>query len=136
LSTAQIWECTFIRQGPGDTCVPRLECVYYSAPVPVDAACLTTLCLVFDKIYFPNVYLPKGDYDRELLQREIERLESVAPDSKVTGILKFLEYRAALDGILEYPTSRDAIFGSDDTNAAALARIACFLQRYLGHDRR
>ena len=59
--------------------IERLECVYYSGPVPRDVAALTALCFVFDKIHFPGVYLPKGDYDRELLQREIARLEALSP---------------------------------------------------------
>ena len=105
--------------------IERLECVYYPGPVPCDAAVLTTLCFVFDKIHFPGVYLPKGDYDADLLRQEITRLEALTPKSfktdRLIGTLKFLDYRLPLDGILEYPTSRDSLYeyGSD---AGKLAR--------------
>ena len=57
--------------------IERLECVYYPGPVPSDSAVLTVLSLVFDEIHFPGVYLPKGDYDKELLHQEIRRLEGI-----------------------------------------------------------
>jgi hypothetical protein len=108
--------------------IERLECVYYPGPIPCDVPVLTTLCFVFDKIHFPGVYLPKGDYDKELVRDEIQRLEGLESKqygtSKLIGILKFLEYRLPLDGILEYPSSRDSIFvkGKDEA-AAKLARL-------------
>src|SRR6185437_9275991 len=95
--------------------IDRLECVYYPGAVPPDSAVLIVLSLVFDKIYFPGVYLPMGDYDRTLLKKEIERLEGVPRDhstNRLIGILKFLEFRQPLDGILEYPSGREAIFGA------------------------
>jgi len=95
--------------------IERLECVYYTGPVPCDRAVLTVLCLVFDKIHFPGVYLPKGDYDTELLWQEIARLEALEQRSyetdRLIGILRFLEYRLPLDGILEYPSPQESIFG-------------------------
>lgn len=106
--------------------IERLECVHYSGPVPYDSAVLTALCLVFDKIHFPNVYLPKGDYDKELLRQEIERLEQLPANHDargLIGILKFIEYRLPLDGILEYPTAPDLIFGQNDKHVAKLTRL-------------
>jgi hypothetical protein len=108
--------------------IERLECVYYPGPIPYDVPILTTLCFVFDKIHFPGVYLPKGNYDKELLRKEIQRLEALESKqystNKLIGILKFLEYRLPLDGILEYPSCRDSIFvqGNDEA-AAKLARL-------------
>lgn len=61
--------------------IERLECVYYAKPIPRDFPTLVILSLVFDKIHFPNVYLPKGDYDKETLDAEIERLEALPPQS-------------------------------------------------------
>jgi hypothetical protein len=94
--------------------IERLECVYYPGPVPCNSAVLTVLCLVFDKIHFPGAYLPKGDYDKELLRQEIARLEAIKPKSydtaQLIGILRFLEHRLPLDGILEYPSSSNSIF--------------------------
>jgi hypothetical protein len=67
--------------------IERLECVYYPGPIPFDGAALTALCLVFDKMHFPGVYLPKGDYDKALLQEEISRLEALKPRSPDTDRL-------------------------------------------------
>jgi len=106
--------------------IDRLECVYYPGPVPKNGAVLMTLCFVFDKIYFPRVYLPKGDYDKNLLNKEIERLKSLETQDydvkKLIGILRFLEYRLPLDGILEYPSAPDSIFGRSDETESKLAR--------------
>lgn len=108
--------------------IERLECVYYPGPVPSDGAVLTVLCLVFDKIHFPGVSLPKGDYDKELLRQEIARLVALADSrhgtNQLIGILKFLEYRLPLDGILEYPSASDSIFGGgkDGKENGKLAR--------------
>jgi hypothetical protein len=112
--------------------IERLECVYYSGPVPADSAVLTTLCLVFDKIYFPGVYLPKGDYDKNLLNQEIARLEALNDKdhgtAKLIGILKFLDYRLPLDGLLEYPTARDDIFmGKNDDKDQQFRKMAEFI---------
>src|ERR1700685_2241858 len=96
--------------------IERLECVYYPGPVPADSAVLVVLSLVFDRIHFPGVHLPKGDYNRELLKKEIERLEALPSDHKrdnLIGMLRFLEYRLPLDGILEYPSARESILGAD-----------------------
>jgi hypothetical protein len=49
-----------------------LEAVYYSAPIPRDLATLTVLGTVFDKVYFPGVYLPKDGFDEAALDREID----------------------------------------------------------------
>ena len=108
--------------------IERLECVYYSGPVPCDSAVLTILCLVFDKIYFPGVHLPKGDYDKNLLKQEIARLEALNDKqhgtAKLIGILRFLDYRLPLDGVLEYPDGRDDIFSGNKDKDRQLQKIA------------
>ena len=57
----------------------KLETVYYSAPVPRDLPTLTVLGTVFDKVYFPGVWLPKIGYDLIEVQKEIERLDALPP---------------------------------------------------------
>ena len=95
--------------------IDQLECVYYPGPIPCGSAVLTILCFLFDKIHFPNAYLPKGDYDKGALQEEIKRLQEVAAQNpknyqtyqtqRLISMLQFLEGRLPLDGILEYPDS-------------------------------
>jgi hypothetical protein len=56
----------------------KLEAVYFSTPIPRNLAALTVLAAVFDKIYFPGVFIPKEGYDPAELDKEIARLESAA----------------------------------------------------------
>jgi hypothetical protein len=108
--------------------IERLECVYYSGPVPSNSAVLTVLCLVFDKIYFPGVHLPKGDYDKNLLNQEIARLEALNDKqhttAKLIGILRFLDYRLPLDGVLEYPDGPDDIFSGNKDKDRQFQKVA------------
>lgn len=116
--------------------IERLECVYYPGPIPANSAVLTVLCVLFDKIHFPNVYLPMGGYDKEALRKEIERLEGVLEEDRkrssyqsyqtgqLIGQLKFLEYRLPLDGILEFPTPGDAIFGGGNGSKRPDGKLA------------
>jgi hypothetical protein len=49
----------------------KLETVYFSAPIPHNLAVLTILGAVFDRVYFPGVWMPKTGYDPKELEREI-----------------------------------------------------------------
>lgn len=106
--------------------IDQLECVYYPAHIPNNSAVLSILCLVFDRIHFPGTYLPKGDYDRELLRHEIDRLKALNPKTYETdiliGTLSFLECRLPLDGILVYPSTSGSIFGEKLSDKGELAR--------------
>jgi len=53
-----------------------LEAVYYSQPVPRRGV-LSTLGLVFDKIYFPGVYMPPSGFDEKALIAEIQRISAL-----------------------------------------------------------
>jgi hypothetical protein len=81
----------------------KLEAVYYSAPVPRDLATLTVLGAVFDKVYFPGVYLPTGGYDQQALDAEILRIEEVhrehlTRNPNLPGILRFVQHAKVLEG--------------------------------------
>ena len=105
--------------------ITNMEGVYYPGPVPTDLSVLTTLCFVFDKIYFPAVDLPLGGFDKDALQKEIARLRALNNNSyetqRLISILSFLDWRYTLDGILEYP-SPEASFGV--ANSEEIARVA------------
>lgn len=48
------------------------EAVYYPNPVPDSLASLTILALVFDRLYFPGVYIPEAGVDLAATRSEIE----------------------------------------------------------------
>ncbi|MBA4336411.1 hypothetical protein C0416_01370 [bacterium] len=55
----------------------KFEAVYYTQPVPSSLATLTILGLVFDKIYFPGMYIPSEGIDEKELKKEIERIKNL-----------------------------------------------------------
>jgi hypothetical protein len=103
------------------TCLDKaleLEAVYYSAPVPRDLATLTVLGAVFDKVYFPGVYIPTGGFDQKALDREILRIEEVHRQhpnrsENLLGILRFVKYAKVLDGFCVFTANRENPFQSD-----------------------
>jgi hypothetical protein len=81
----------------------KLEAVYYSAPVPRDLATLTVLGAVFDKVYFPGVYLPTGGFDQGELDKEIERIVEATRgkptrNPNLPGILSFVKQQQFQQG--------------------------------------
>jgi hypothetical protein len=93
----------------------KLDVVYYSAPIPRNLAVLTVLGAVFDTVYFPGVYLPKGGYDEVELDREIARLEALphARDyetSLLIGAMKLAKHAKELSGFCEFTGSRENPF--------------------------
>jgi hypothetical protein len=96
----------------------ELEAVYYSAPVPRDLATLTVLGTVFDKVYFPGVYLPTGGFDQKALDKEILRIEEVhrqhpTRTENLSGILRFVRHAKALDGFCVFTADGASPFQSD-----------------------
>jgi hypothetical protein len=80
-----------------------LEAVYYSAPVPRVLATLTVLGAVFDKVYFPGVYLPSGGFDQGDLDREIKRIVEAtrsrpSRNPNLPGVLSFVRHTRTLQG--------------------------------------
>jgi len=47
-----------------------LDAVYLSAPIPRNPAVLTVLGVVFDKVYFPGVHMPKSGFDQIAVDKE------------------------------------------------------------------
>jgi hypothetical protein len=95
----------------------KLEAVYFSTPIPRNLAVLTVLGAVFDKVYFPGVYLPKDGFDQAELDKEIERLEE-RRDTRgydtdlLIGILKFTKHASTLAGFCEFTALPDDPFGN------------------------
>lgn len=56
---------------------PRINAVFYSEPVPPSLRTLTLLALVFDRVYFPGVYIPSSGLDENATKAEIQRISSL-----------------------------------------------------------
>lgn len=68
------------------------EAVYYSYAVPRTAEALTMLGLVFDRIYFPGVYMPPQGFDEEAVRREIQRISPRLRDANELQLLACMAY--------------------------------------------
>jgi hypothetical protein len=93
----------------------KLEAVYLSAPIPRNLAVLTAMGAIFDKIYFPGVYLPKDGFDLGELDKEIARLEALPTaqgyDARLLiGILNLTKHAKTLAGFCEFTGDPDDIF--------------------------
>lgn len=53
------------------------EAVYYPNPVPDSLNSLTVLALVFDRLYFPGVYIPETGVDLGATRIEIDRIKNL-----------------------------------------------------------
>jgi hypothetical protein len=62
---------------PGPDQPDLFEAVYYSQPVPRSREVLSILGLVFDRIYFPGVYMPPNGFDEKAVIEEIRRISSL-----------------------------------------------------------
>jgi len=93
----------------------KLEAVYLSAPIPRNRAVLTAMGAIFDKIYFPGVYLPKDGFDLGELDKEIARLKALPTaqgcDTRLLiGILNLTKHAKTLAGFCEFTGDPDDVF--------------------------
>lgn len=76
-------------------------------------AVLTILGAVFDKVYFPGVYLPKGGFEQRELDQEIDRIASLdGPhrSERFLPILQFARHVRTLDGFCVFTGDRENPF--------------------------
>ena len=104
--------------------IQTLEAVYYPCPLPTDAACLTYLGLVFDKIHFPNVYLPADGYDEKAVASEVRRIEAFGFQDYEThvllAVLKFLPIANQLREFCYFTGVNGQVFGDVDKGAETI----------------
>ena len=79
-----------------------LEAVFYCSPIPYNLTVLTYLGLVFDRVYFPNVYIPTSDFDPEELQKEINRIADTRLEDYNTRLLLALMTYTLLPELREF----------------------------------
>lgn len=65
----------------------KLEAVYYASPIPAYKQSLTFLAVVFDKIHFPDVYLPDDGFDTKEVLKEANRIEALGLKDYETALL-------------------------------------------------
>jgi len=64
---------------------PQFDAVYYSGPSPSSLRSLTLLGLVFDRVIFPDVYIPQIGVDIEGAARDVEQLRRKFADGLQAG---------------------------------------------------
>lgn len=101
------------------------ETVYYSAPIPRGPAELAILGAVFDKVYFPGVYLPKGGYDQAEWDREIKRIAELPPGGRgdteaLLAVMEFTKFAKTLDGFCEFTVTRNGLGDREEVPSSAL----------------
>lgn len=53
------------------------DAVYYPKVIPTSLSSLTRMALVFDKVYFPEVYIPTSNMSSEEIKKQINRMDEI-----------------------------------------------------------
>lgn len=100
----------------------KLEAVYYASPIPAYKESLTFLAVVFDRIHFPDVYLPTAGFDAKDVLKEANRIEALKlkdyETTLLTGTLRCLPLIADLKEFC-YFTGNSNSFGTDFSTETA-----------------
>lgn len=102
----------------------ELEIVYYSSSFPESLEIMTFLGLVFDRIHFPNVYIPTEGFDEAEVINEINRLSAMEQRDRSLWITESLTRAVLIPELREFcfftGTKDQKIFGGDLQKAEAL----------------
>jgi hypothetical protein len=94
----------------------QLEAVFYSAPVPPNGHTATFLGLVFDRVHFPNVYIPTLGFDPGEVAKEIERLKALPKlrhqDRTLISVMHFV-LMPELREFLHFSGEKGQLFGGE-----------------------
>jgi hypothetical protein len=103
-----------------------LEVVYYPSPIPSSWATLTFLGLIFDKIHFPNVYLPSDGFDKDDILKEADRIESLGIKDYNTALLirafRLLPFVSELKKFCFFTGNESHVFGGVDDKAIKIVK--------------
>lgn len=105
---------------------PTLEAVYYATPIPSSALALTHMALVFDRLFFPHVHLPKDGYDPEWVAAEIARIDALPrggfrDSDNLLAMMRFLPHARTLDGFCVFTGTPEG-FGKKEEGAEELVK--------------
>ena len=103
-----------------------LEGIYYSHAIPRNPAILMLMGLVFDKVHFPNAYMPTTGFDEKELDVEIRRLEALPRDfdtAELIGMLTFLKLVPVLSGFCEFLPDSSNLLNDKRFSPEVIARI-------------
>ncbi len=95
----------------------KLEVVYYSSAIPESLGFLTFLGLVFDRVHFPNVYIPTDGFDRDKVIEEVNRLNSIEQQNRDLFLTTALTNASLIPELRDFcyftGTKDQKIFGGD-----------------------
>jgi hypothetical protein len=110
----------------------ELSCVYYPQQYPRNARVLTVLALVFDKIYFPGVWIPNRPIDTKGVQAEIDRILGLMKSKpqridtndniQMLGLMSFIEPAKILKDICIF-TGKPGYAGILEEGAKELTKV-------------
>jgi hypothetical protein len=97
-----------------------LDAIYYSAQIPRNLSVLTVMGTVFDRVYFPGVYIPTKNFDQRELEREIERLKTLPPSQlgstqNLIGMLSVIEHAKTLEGFCVFTGDGNSPFAFSES---------------------
>ncbi|BBD97116.1 hypothetical protein SAMIE_1006170 [Sphingobium amiense] len=106
----------------------QLEAVYYSAPAPRSLASIVALGLVFDRVHFPGVYVPQGDYDRDAWKAEIDRIAALPPSRfndprALVTLMKFAELSERMPGFFAFDRTKDDPLDKNNGDSEMVERM-------------
>ncbi|MQR02578.1 hypothetical protein [Glaciimonas soli] len=110
----------------------KLEAVYYGSAIPANKASLTFLAVVFDRIHFPDVYLPVDGFDSKDVLKEANRIEAYGftdyDTTLLVGALRCLPMMNDLKQFCHFTGSNtfDAKFGPETVQLVDALELEVF----------
>lgn len=100
------------------------EVVCYAHPTPKGLASLTLMGLLFDRVHFPGVYIPR-DLDLDVVGRELKRLEALPDAPDLDGLhmracMRMALIRSHIDDFCIFTGDPKDVFGTVDEQTPAL----------------
>jgi hypothetical protein len=82
--------------------------------------------LIFDRVHFPNAYMPTSDFDLKELERKIDRLAALPRNyetAELIGMLEFLKQVPVLKGFCQFLSDSSNLLNDNRFSQAEINRI-------------